>query len=101
MGYGTLEHEIMSKASPQISFKAKKVYKEKWQKKKNSYWSKDKDNKVIDANEECPIVKYPQLPDNWLKKTDNGEASYEETVHEINKKLKQTIVSQTSLIKFK
>ncbi len=101
MGYGTLEHEIMSKASPQISFKTKKVYKEKWQKKKNSYWSKDKGNKVIDANEECPMVKYPQLPDNWLKKTDNGEASYEETMHEINKKLKQTIVSQISLIKFK
>ncbi len=47
------------------------------------------------------MVKYPQLPDNWLKKTDNGEASYEETMHEINKKLKQTIVSQISLIKFK
>ena len=47
-------------------------------------------NVVIEEN---PMVKFPQLPDGWVKQTITGDASYDETVNEISNKLKATTLN--------
>ncbi len=95
MGYGTLEYEIMSKTSSKKdinkngNFKRNKFYNKK------KFWAKSKEDEVVkvESEENC-MVMYPQLPDNWVKKTETGEPSYDETVREINRQLKRTIVNK-------
>ena len=95
MGYGTLEYEMLAKSNPNTSFKGKKGgFKGKHDAKGKFLprCKKEELEKMAEEKEKDPMVKYPQLPDNWVKQTITGEASYDETVKEISNQLKRTIV---------
>lgn len=92
MGYGTPEYELISKQNTH------RVYKHR----KGGFKGKHNGHKKFDPRvktepekikpEKDPMVMYPQLPDNWVKKTETGNASYDESVREISSQLKRTIV---------
>ena len=95
MGFGTPQSDLMSKGfptGPPKSFHKKKFH----QKNKNQHPVASNDNEL--TREKDPMVKYPQLPEGWVKQTVTGNASYDETVNEISNKLKRTIVS-VSIVK--
>ena len=99
MGFGTPQYDLMSNG---FSNKAPKSF----HKKKFHHNKKEQPVALIEndlIHEKDPMVKYPQLPEGWVKQTITGNASYDETVIEISNKLKRTIVSVSSvklIIKF-
>ncbi len=80
MGYGTFKNDM----KPRGDFLSKK--------KKNKFKEIKKEEIKTEVKTEPTMVMYPQLPENWTKQTYTGDASYDETVNEINKQLKRTMV---------
>ena len=84
MGYGTPEYAIKSQ-------NYMKNLKEKRSKKK--FDAKNFKSEIVSVKKEKdPMIMFPQLPDNWVRPTATGNASYDDSVNEINNKLKRTIV---------
>lgn len=85
IGFGTPEYEAKSQAY----FEGLK------EKKKKSFKSNSRalGREPGLVKEENPMVKYPELPEGWVKPTMTGDASFDETVKEISNQLKRTIVS--------
>ena len=88
MKFGTLEYDLMHKKEH--------VEKMPFNRKKNKNNSrpdaKAKEHNSTKVNEKT--VFGPQLPDNWTKPSVTGDASIDETVREIENKLKRTIVKK-------
>ncbi len=84
MGFGTFQNELNLQSK--FEFKSKK---------KNLKRS-NKNNQLIKVEKteikSEPMVMFPQLPENWTKKTITGDSSYDTTMIEINKQLKRTMV---------
>ena len=95
MGFGTLEYDLKSSHD---SKETKKKFNKKWNKNQPNQSAKTSSNKKTEAvfkKEEAGAI-YPKLPDNWVKKTVTGDVSYDQTVTEIEKKLKRTQVKDNS-----
>lgn len=89
MGFGTPEYDATLKSDFK-HFKPK-PHKNKKNNFKGKLTPKNESPEALD--EKDPMVKYPELPENWVKPSMTGSLSYDETVNEISKQLKRTIVS--------
>lgn len=91
MGYGTPEYAIKSQ-------NYLKNLKEKKSKQKKFDVKNVKTEIVSVKTEKDPMIMFPQLPDNWVRPTATGNASYDDSVNEINNKLKRTIPHQQEIV---
>lgn len=88
MKFGTFEWDLMQKNEPykRISFGGKKKVKKTTKEGTSKMPERSNDGDVESKNVG------PKLPPDWVKTTQTGSQSYDETVHGINCQMKETIV---------
>lgn len=98
MKFGTVEYDLMQKKEP---YKRIRVFDKKA--KREDRKTKKPAKAEMERKREKPTDKclYPQPPPNWTKPTKTGSQSYDESVHEINKRLESTLVSRSLNMQFK
>lgn len=104
MKFGTVEYDLMQKKEPykRTRFaRGKKSSKSKPEEKKNKKQTTinvTSSDQATSSNNSAQIMQ-PQVPPNWIKPSQTGSHSYDESVHEINKRLEATLVITTTFSK--
>ena len=105
MKFGTVEYDLMQKNEPYKRTRfargkksSKSKPEEKKKNKKQTTINVTSSDQATSSNNSAQIMQ-PQVPPNWIKPSQTGSHSYDESVHEINKRLEATLVITTTFSK--
>lgn len=99
MKFGTVEYDLMQKKEPykrtRFVGKGKKSSKSKPEERNNKKQTTNVTSNEATSSNNSDQIMQPQVPPNWIKPSQTGSHSYDESVHEINKRLEATLVITT------